>query len=150
MLQLLYLFFLSFKVCVFTPESPAPLSVHEDVCHTPLLGAVFLKDARAQAEDGRREEEEGDPHWSDSSSLYFLSPEQVTLTRRVWGWHRENLSHSKVSNSWTIHCVVSDGDMQLHTVLVCRYVCTYVCTVCMYNTLILQVYRTTVPQTLMG
>jgi len=56
--------------------------VHEDVCHTPLLGAVFLKDARARAEDGRREEEEGDPHWSDSSSLYFLSPNQVTLTRR--------------------------------------------------------------------
>lgn len=73
------LFFLSFKVCVFTPESPAPLSVHEDVCPTPLLGAVFLKDARAHADDGRQEEEE-DPHWNDSSSLYFLSPEQVTLT----------------------------------------------------------------------
>lgn len=102
-------FCLSCKVCVFTPKHPKPLSVYEDVCDAPHLGAVFLKDARTCAGGDGRQEEEGDPHWSDSSSLYFLSSQQASIThihsccwgrrewRRVcgeaWGWGGDLLSH---------------------------------------------------------
>lgn len=55
--------------------------MHEDVCHAPLLGAVFLKDAGVCAGGDGRQAEEGDPQWSDSSSLYFLSHEQASLVR---------------------------------------------------------------------
>lgn len=73
------------------PNCPKPVSVHEDVCDAPLLGAVFLKDAGACAEGDAKQTKDGDLHWSDSASLYFLSPEQASITvtfLALTGWLR--------------------------------------------------------------